>query len=767
MPYFVIINSADKSKSLYPVDKKLAKIGRLSDNDIILRDQRVSRYHAEIIHKENGDYLLKDLYSSNGVKINGQQISAKILEENDKIKIGGFFMLFKKGKPSQNILDQLEKTETAESPEDFTQTLVKEANKISTDPRLEHTTELVFADETQTHTGEREREQSTVFMAELPAETVAPIEETPEPPVRESEHPKVFGYRTKDNNLLQLLFKNGIITDKEFENSMRNVKESSATICQTLTKMSLSNRRGFIDTLKSYFGLPYIETDDEITKMYQNTSIEESVFRKCVALSINSLDNNDTKYIPVIMSDPSDLQAIDELTVAAKKAVKPVCISTAENIKKAISRVFKSNLESRFYGMKNITVEIGKRDYSVEEVSDFPIVDMVNYFIHKAMIERASDVHFEPTEHFFVVRNRIDGVLHEVAALPHYIHPEIVSRLKIICDMNVAERRLPQDGRFSVSIQDKKLDIRVSTIPTVHGEKVVLRLLESSAMISDIDHLGMMDYEKELFMEKIKAPYGIILLTGPTGSGKTTTLYSALSTLNTGNTNIVTVEDPVEYKMPGIYQIQANDKIGLDFANGLRTILRQDPDVIMVGEIRDQETAQIAIRSALTGHIVFSTLHTNDAIGIVLRLTDMGIDPFLVSSALTLAVAQRLYRTICEDCKSYIESDIVWERLDEEGITESKLTKLGITISGNREYAVGKGCPKCRGTGYFGRRALFEMFNVTQEAKNLLTSKDFTEAKLKKLATKQGMSTLLRAGRRAVEQGMTTVEEIIRVCGEE
>jgi len=573
MPYFAIINSADKSKSIRPVDKELTKVGRLSDNDIILRDQRVSRYHAEVIHQKNGDYLLKDLYSSNGVKINGQPVSAKILEDGDKIKIGGFFMLFKKGKLSQNMLDHIEKTVAAVSSETVTRTVVKQGDKTDTHPRLDPATELALTDDFRTFDQESKREQTTAFMTEHPTETVSPATKISIPPVKESVPPKFAGYRTKEkeNNLLQLLFKNGIINESELQDSMRNVRESSATICQTLTKMSLSNRRGFIDTLKSYFGLPYIETDDEIAKMYQKMPIGESVFRRCIALPVSNRDSTDTKYIPIIMSDPTDLQAIDELTVAAKKVVKPVCFSTAESIKKAISRVFKSNIPTRLYGLTNITVEIGKRDYSVEEVSDFPIVDMVNYFIHKAMIERASDVHFEPTEHFFVVRNRIDGVLHEVAALPHYIHPEIVSRLKIICDMNVAERRLPQDGRFSVSIQDKKLDIRVSTIPTVHGEKVVLRLLESNAMMSDIDSLGMMDYEKDLFMEKIKAPYGMILLTGPTGSGKTTTLYSALSTLNSGNTNIVTVEDPVEYKMPGIYQIQANDKIGLNFASGLRT----------------------------------------------------------------------------------------------------------------------------------------------------------------------------------------------------
>jgi type II secretory ATPase GspE/PulE/Tfp pilus assembly ATPase PilB-like protein len=277
----------------------------------------------------------------------------------------------------------------------------------------------------------------------------------------------------------------------------------------------------------------------------------------------------------------------------------------------------------------------------------------------------------------------------------------------------------------------------------------------------------MEDREIELLMEKITAPYGMILLTGPTGSGKTTTLYAALSILNSGDINILTVEDPVEYKIPGVYQMQANEKIGLTFAAGLRTMLRQDPDVIMVGEIRDNETAEIAVRAALTGHIVFSTLHTNDAIGIVLRLTDMDIEPFLVASALTLAIAQRLYRTICEDCRTYVEPRVVRERLQEEGITQSRLKRLGLQISEDREYAIGKGCPKCKGTGYYGRRALFEMFNVTQEAKDLIISKDFTESALKTLAKQQGMTTLLHAGRRAVEKGLTTIEEVIRVCRED
>ncbi|MBN1104061.1 MAG: type II/IV secretion system protein, partial [Deltaproteobacteria bacterium] len=415
--------------------------------------------------------------------------------------------------------------------------------------------------------------------------------------------------------------------------------------------------------------------------------------------------------------------------------------------------------------LASINVEIGKKDLTLEEVTGFPIVDMVNYFINKALTERASDIHFEPTEHFLVVRNRIDGVLHENAALPDYLQPEIVSRLKIICDMNVAEKRLPQDGRFTVTVGDRTVDVRVSTYPTVHGEKVVLRLLEQESIITDINRLGMEDAEVEILLEKITAPYGMILLTGPTGCGKTTTLYACISMINSPDINILTVEDPVEYKIPGIYQMQANERIGLTFASGLRTMLRQDPDVIMVGEIRDHETAEIAIRAAITGHIVFSTLHTNDAVGIIIRLTDMGVEPFMVASALSLAIAQRLYRTICEDCRIYVEPKILLERLREAGVTEARLSKLGLEISEDREYSIGKGCPKCRGTGYFGRRALFEMFSLTQEAKDLIVSKDFSETQLKRLARNQGMCTLLQAGRRAVDRGITTVEEIIRVCG--
>ena len=817
MAYFRIINPDTQIKTLQPLHKKLTRIGRLSDNDIILKDQRVSRYHAELRRRKNGDYLLKDLYSSNGIKVNGKEISTRILEENDRIKIGKFFLVYRTATLSKEQLDALQASPPSVHPEKTATKGEDDKNSATfigtiSDPAAEelefelNDTTVTFAsneletikqpedephgeqktaveqDHVKTVTSNSRSSQETEII--LPPTSMKsknktmnmdlPLtsKKTGKAEKAKTAHGKIIpkgplNYRFRQESLVDLLAKNEVLPEMEMNELMSKAKECSATACQILSEMALHHRRGVIDIMKEDFDLPFVESDDEIVKMYKESEISEIMARKCVALSIQSKDKENAQCVPVIMADPSDLQSIDCLSLAVKKPVKPLFFSTPENIKKAIARIYKSPLSGKVFGGQNIKVDIGTKNYSIEEVTDFPVVDMVNYFIHKAMIERASDIHFEPTEHFFVVRNRIDGVLHEVAALPNYLHPEIVSRLKIICDMNVAERRLPQDGRFSLTIQDKKLDIRISTFPTVHGEKIVLRLLEQNPIVNDIHTLGMEDNEIEILVEKITAPYGMILLTGPTGSGKTTTLYSALAILNSGDMNILTVEDPVEYKISGVYQMQANEKIGLTFAAGLRTMLRQDPDVIMVGEIRDDETAEIAVRAALTGHVVFSTLHTNDAIGIVLRLTDMGIEPFLVASALTTAIAQRLYRTICDDCRTYVEPRIVRERLREEGITELRLEKLGLQISEDREYATGKGCPKCKGTGYYGRRALFEMFNVTQEAKDLIISKDFTESALKNLAIEQGMISLLNAGRLAVERGLTTIEEVIRVCRED
>ena len=834
MPHIVIFNPKNGTRTLYGIEKRLTKIGRLSDNDIALSDDRVSRYHSEIIRHAEDEYLIQDLNSSNGIKVNGKKVSNKHLSDDDRIDIGRLILTFKEADLAETRMNTAppplgDKTDltgtgdkdyatiiggetTLDFDTDHGETVLKGPEKTvmptpgdetlvspgASVDKLESRVELL----SKKLKGKLSSSPGTVLERSTgstpPATVVEQSTLSPAPPsvegTRTADVPPPFGasrvepdapsdtaetspeevmplreipiYRTRPTNLLDIFFRNDVISEIEMDQFKEEVKESSSTPYEMIAKKSLYYRRGGMDTLQEYFNIPYIDSDDELVKLYEKTGITEDVARKCVAMAIQEEDKKENGYVPVIMADPTDIQAMDELTLMTGKPVRPICFSTPETIKKAISRVFKTTISTSALDLASINVEIGKKDLTVEEVTGFPIVDMVNYFINKALTERASDIHFEPTEHFLVVRIRIDGVLHETAALPDYLHPEIISRLKIICEMNVAEKRLPQDGRFSVTVGDKAVDVRVSTYPTVHGEKVVLRLLEQESIITDVNRLGMEDAEVELMMSKITAPYGMILLSGPTGCGKTTTLYACISMINSPSIDILTVEDPVEYKIPGIYQMQANPRIGLTFASGLRTMLRQDPDVIMVGEMRDQDTAEIAIRAAITGHIVFSTLHTNSSVGIVLRLTDMGIDPFLVSSALSLAIAQRLYRTICEDCRVYVEPNIILKSLNESGITENRLVQLGLEISEDREYSMGKGCAKCRGTGYFGRRALFEIFNLTQEAKDMMVSKTFNESELKKLAQQQGMITLLQAGRRAVDRGTTTVEEIIRVCGE-
>ncbi|MFH1488335.1 MAG: ATPase, T2SS/T4P/T4SS family [Pseudomonadota bacterium] len=822
MPHIVIFNPKNGTRTLYSLDKRLTKIGRLSDNDITLADDRVSRYHAEIIRQTEDDYLIQDLSSANGTKVNGKTVSNKNLKDGDRVDIGRLILNFNMADLSESSVEtpppplQAERTDfTGAGKQDYA-TIIGGETIIDFDTQHGHTGGVEGGQTVMTPAGgpstliapgaqadkldsrvelltKKLRDRAGAPATEVRDSTLSPpppsfkglkTASVPPPfaaaPAEAMEAPEVSGapsraeviplkvpsYRTRPINILNLFYKNDVISEAELRQFVDELRTSPSTPFQLISKKSLYYRRGGLDTLKSHFKLPYMESDDEIVKIYEKTGISEDLARKCVALAIREEDEQSKGFLPLIMADPTDVLAMDELGFVAKRPVKPICFSTPELIKKAISRVYKTTISTTALDLAGINVEIGKKDLTVEEVTGFPIVDMVNYFINKALTERASDIHFEPTEHFLVVRNRIDGVLHETAALPDYLHPEITSRLKIICEMNVAEKRLPQDGRFSVTIGEKQVDVRVSTYPTVHGEKVVLRLLEQESIITDVNRLGMEDSEIELLMAKISAPYGMVLLTGPTGCGKTTTLYACISMINSTDINILTVEDPVEYKIPGIYQMQANEKIGLTFASGLRTMLRQDPDVIMVGEIRDKQTAEIAIRAAITGHIVFSTLHTNNAVGIIIRLTEMGIEPFLVASALSLAIAQRLYRTICEDCRIYVEPNVILEHLKEGGVTETRLRQLGLEISEDREYSMGKGCPKCRGTGYFGRRALFEIFNLTQEAKDIIVSKDFSESQLKKLAMSQGMYTLLQSGRRAVDRGTTTVEEIIRVCGE-
>lgn len=391
----------------------------------------------------------------------------------------------------------------------------------------------------------------------------------------------------------------------------------------------------------------------------------------------------------------------------------------------------------------------------LDDTSDAPVIKLVNLVLSQAVRDNASDVHIEPYKNRVKIRKRVDGILYDMYAPPRHVLGKLISRVKILAKMDIAEKRLPQDGRIEIRIADKNVDIRVSTLPTAFGERVVMRLLDKSSVYLPLEELGLVAKDLAHFLQLIKAPHGIILVTGPTGSGKTTTLYSALGILNNPDINIITVEDPIEYQMDGISQMQVNAKIGLTFAGGLRTIVRQDPDVILVGEIRDLETAEIAIQAALTGHLVFSTLHTNDAASAITRLIDMGVEPFLVSSSVNAILAQRLVRQICPHCKEAFVP------------TSEYLEKAGFSAEdvGDKNLYRGKGCPECFETGYKGRIAIFELMILTDELKRFtLTTSDAGLIKQKALSMEEtGMITLRQDGLRKILAGQTTLEEVFRV----
>lgn len=441
--------------------------------------------------------------------------------------------------------------------------------------------------------------------------------------------------------------------------------------------------------------------------------------------------------------------AIEDIRFLTGKTPETVLISEEEFNEKLEEYI--SNLENK------IEEEEIKEETFLEDLltgSDAPVIQLINSLFLKAIRANASDIHFEPFSDKVVVRFRMDGVLHEISTIPLNTYPQVVSRIKIISRLNVAEKRLPQDGRIKVKIGDKKLDMRVSTLPTVFGERIVIRLLDKSNKLLTLEELGFLPEDLEKYRRIIKKPYGLVLITGPTGSGKSTTLYASLLELKTPRKNIITIEDPVEYQIDGISQIQVNPKIDLTFANGLRSILRQDPDIIMVGEIRDLETAEIAIHASMTGHLVLSTLHTNDAPSAVARLVDMGVEPFLIASSLEGVIAQRLVRTICENCKTeYIPSDAEIEEI-------KKHYKKPVEI---KHLYKGEGCQECLGTGYKGRMAIYEIMEVDEDLRTTISKNPETTV-LKQKAIDKGMKTLIEDGISKVLQGKTTLEEVLQVA---
>ena len=463
----------------------------------------------------------------------------------------------------------------------------------------------------------------------------------------------------------------------------------------------------------------------------------------------------------VAISRAFDLQPLDNVSVLLNAPVEPV-LSSEREIIGALNRLYERAAHSAESVIGDL--DLGQLAHELEGPQDIldhdneaPIIQLVNLILSQAVRDRASDIHIEPFERVLKVRYRIDGVLHEVLSPPKALQPRISSRVKVMADLNIAETRLPQDGRIAIRVRNREIDIRVSVIPTAFGERIVLRLLDKSGALFNLTDVGMTQDLLPTYTRLSHRSYGIILVTGPTGSGKSTTLYATLQEIYSPELNIITVEDPIEYQLNGVGQIQVNPKIDLTFANGLRSILRQDPDVIMVGEIRDRETAEIAIQASLTGHLVFSTLHTNDAASAVTRLLDMGIEPFLISSSVLAFIAQRLVRLVCKECRKA------------EAPSEQVLRDLGqsaeIWVRDGGQFWRGSGCEACRGSGYRGRTGIYELLVVDDTIRDLIMQRANANM-IKSAAVKAGMHTLLQHGSRKVLEGLTTAEEVLRVTQE-
>ncbi len=456
----------------------------------------------------------------------------------------------------------------------------------------------------------------------------------------------------------------------------------------------------------------------------------------------------DARGLHVAFTDPLNPQLVEDLRFGLGKAVVPV-VARRTQVQALIDKHYGTSapsIEDIFGGLS----AVGKGAPEVE-ANSAPIVKFVDLVMAQAIKEKASDIHFEPFEHEFKIRYRVDGALYEMAPPPVHLANSVISRIKVMSNMNIAERRVPQDGRIMTVVSGKAVDMRVNSLPTQHGESVVLRVLDRSSVNLDLEHLGMPPALFEYITETINKPNGIFIVTGPTGAGKTTTLYACLRRINTIDTKVLTAEDPVEYELDGIMQVPINEAVGLTFAKALRAFLRQDPDRIMVGEMRDVETAQIAIQASLTGHLVLSTLHTNDAAGAVTRLVDMGVEPFLVSATLEGVLAQRLLRTICKQCRTPYDPN--WSILNQLNISKDDL--------GGKQFYTGSGCDKCGGSGYKGRKGIYELLDITDPIRELITQKA-PSLVLKQKAIELGMATLREDGLRNIFDGETSIEEVLK-----
>lgn len=550
---------------------------------------------------------------------------------------------------------------------------------------------------------------------------------------------------------VRLLVETGQLTQADAEAAARLAVERQQSVLEVLLEQGWVDRSAVVRTAALSAGLDYVELTDFIVDMAAVSLLPAEFARRASVLPL-SLEDGEL-VVAVSPRQAGDIELKDDLVRLTRSRIR-FAIANRGDIEARINQVYRA--EGELHDLtSDLTPEDEAEDLdSLTEVNDeAPVVRFVNLLINQAISDRASDIHIEPTERDMRVRYRIDGVLHDAHRSPKNIQNGVISRLKIMADMNIAERRLPQDGRMSVSHQGRRVDLRVATLPTVWGEKVVARILDTSNTQLGLDDLGFSHENYERFHASYTKPYGMILATGPTGSGKSTTLYATLNQLNRPDVNVITVEDPVEYRLPGINQVQTNAKAGLTFASALRSILRSDPDIVLIGEIRDHETAQIAVEAALTGHLVLSTLHTNDAPSAVTRLIEMGIEPFLVGSALDAVLAQRLCRSLCERCKEAYVPD------------PAELDRVGFPWDPNDDPPTlyrAVGCSACSQTGFRGRMALHEVMTVTEEVSRLAVARASTD-EVTRVAREQGMTSLKHDGWMKVAQGRTSIEEILRV----
>ncbi len=562
-----------------------------------------------------------------------------------------------------------------------------------------------------------------------------------------------------NGQITSFLIEKGIIQKEDLEKVLPPDQATESTsIEENLVHSGLVTEEKFRSALEEFFGVPFAEKQDFPQEPVLVNTLSIQFMKESKFIPARLID----KELTVIMSNPLDFYTIDAIRIATHFDVRVLAGKETE-ILEAIERSYGSGVTSMekiiedMEGIPEYQAEDGENvDHLRDMASEGPVIRLVNLIISRAIELRASDIHFEPFEDQFRVRYRIDGVLHDVESPPKRLQSAIVSRVKIMAKLNIAERRLPQDGRIMLRVKGKEIDFRVSSVPTIYGESTVLRILDKSSIVLDVEKLGFPGDTLKGFQALIQRPHGIILVTGPTGSGKTTTLYCALEKINSPEKKIITVEDPVEYQLKGINQIQVKPSIGLTFGNTLRSIVRQDPDVILIGEIRDAETAEIAIQSALTGHLVLSTLHTNDAPSAITRLIDMGMEDYLLSSTIIGILAQRLVRVACPYCQ-------VPTSPDPGVLRELKLD--GRNLGGLGMIDV-KGCEKCSHTGYWGRSGIFEFLEVTEQIQRLILEKRDSNI-IKEAARKNGMRTLREDGWMKVKQRVTTVAEVLRVTQEE